>query len=263
MVYLLVWWLILLIIGCAALPVAYRFFQFLPDRGYAFSKPLSLLLLVFPFWLLASFGFLQNTFGALALILLLLTVLSWAFLRGAGDSSLISWARANWRYILFVEVLFSFAFFAFAYFRAFNPEITATEKPMEFMFLNSVLQSNTFPPHDSWLSGYAISYYYLGYVVVAALSKLSAVPSNYAFNLGLTTIYALAATGAFGVVFNLVRGMLEAKTSVVDPTEKQRMTSSPAPYLCGLLAVVLQGIWRHRLNLCITSAWGRVNFILG
>ncbi len=47
--------------------------------------------------------------------------------------------------------------------RAHNPEIYSTEKPMEIMFINSIRASETFPPHDAWLAGYAISYYYFGY----------------------------------------------------------------------------------------------------
>ena len=44
---------------------------------------------------------------------------------------------------------------------------------MELMFIDSILRSPSFPPHDAWLSGYAISYYYFGYVLTAMLAKLS------------------------------------------------------------------------------------------
>ena len=56
-----------------------------------------------------------------------------------------------------------------AYVRALNPNITFTEKPMEFAFLNSVLRTGSQPPGDPWLSGYAISYYHFGYVIMAIL----------------------------------------------------------------------------------------------
>ena len=54
-----------------------------------------------------------------------------------------------------------------AAFRAYNPDIAGTEKPMEFAFINGVLRSRFFPPQDPWLSGYGISYYYFGYVMLA------------------------------------------------------------------------------------------------
>ncbi|MBI4673484.1 MAG: hypothetical protein HY741_17665 [Chloroflexi bacterium] len=231
MIFLFIWWFLLLLLGFAALPVTLRFLRFLPERGYAFAKPLALLLWVYPFWLLTMLGFLQNNFGTLAFLLVVLAGASWGLLRGRGKDSVIFWLRANWRYVLVVETVFTVAYLAFAYYRAFNPEIQVTEKPMEFMFLNSILQSHTFPPHDAWLSGFAISYYYLGYVIVAALAKLGSIPSAYAFNLGLSMTFALAAVGAFGLLFNLVKHAQGAA--------RQGKKQSLAPYAFGILAVFL------------------------
>ena len=38
------WWLAIMVLGIAATPLAFVFFQKLPDRGYAFVKMLGLLL---------------------------------------------------------------------------------------------------------------------------------------------------------------------------------------------------------------------------
>lgn len=230
MLYLFIWWVLLSLVGFAALPVTMRVLRFLPDRGYAFAKPFALLLWVYPFWLLTSLGFLQNSFGVLAFLLVALAALSWGLLRGRGEDSVAARLRAQWKYVLVVEGVFLVAYLAFAYFRAFNPEISNTEKPMEYMFLNSILQSQTFPPHDAWLSGFAISYYYLGYVIVAALAKLGSIPSAYAFNLGLIMTFALAAVGTFGLLFNLVRHA---------QNDEQQPKRSRAPYVIGILAVLL------------------------
>jgi YYY domain-containing protein len=238
MFYLFIWWALLILIGFAATPVAFQFFAHLPERGYALAKPLGLLLFAYPFWLLTSFGLVENTFGAIALTIIIVAALAWGatwWRRESGE--LRSWLRENSRYLIAVELIFTIAFFAFAYYRSFNPEITATEKPMEFMFLNSILRSAQFPPHDSWLSGYAISYYYLGYVIVASLSKLTAVPSNFAFNLGLTMVFALSATGAFGLTYNLVKGAREADAD--ERPRKQQPRVERAPYITGILAVFL------------------------
>jgi YYY domain-containing protein len=104
------------------------------------------------------------------------------------------------------EALFALAFVLFALFRAYNPEIMGTEKPMEFAFLNAILRSDTFPPHDPWLSGFGISYYYFGYLMMALLTRLSGVASAVAFNLGITLLFALTVTGAYGLVYNLIEG---------------------------------------------------------
>ena len=238
MLYLLVWWVVLVLIGFAALPVAFRFFPHLPDRGYAFAKPLGLLLIVYPFWLLTSFGFLQNTFGSIAMTIIVVTVAAWGVTWWRRESdSLRTWLRENAGYVGAVEAVFAIAYLAFAYYRSFNPEITATEKPMEFMFLNSILKSLQFPPHDSWLSGYAISYYYLGYTIVALLTKLTSIPSSIAFNLGLTMIYALSAAGAFGLGYNLVKGLRDDNSSETRKSKSNRGDRSP--YVFGIFAVVL------------------------
>ena len=92
-----------------------------------------------------------------------------------------------------------------AAFRAYSPDIAGTEKPMEFAFVNGILRSPLFPPQDPWLSGYGISYYYFGYVMLAALVNLTGVDPAVAFNLGVALWYALVMIGAFGVVYDLVR----------------------------------------------------------
>src|SRR3954451_18680439 len=105
MIYLLLWWLMLLLLGFAALPITMRFLRFLPDKGYTFAKPLALLGWVYPFWLLGVLGFLHNTFGALAFLLVVLAIASWTLLRGRGNDSVIAWLRTHWRYVLIVELV--------------------------------------------------------------------------------------------------------------------------------------------------------------
>jgi YYY domain-containing protein len=92
-----------------------------------------------------------------------------------------------------------------AFFRSANPEILGTEKPMELMFINGIMNSPTFPPRDLWLSGYSISYYYFGYVMTAMLATFTGVPATMAFNLMLALVFGLAALGAYGVLYNLLQ----------------------------------------------------------
>ncbi len=207
MLAVLTWWLIMEVLGLAALPLTYRLFKNLPDRGYAFAKPLGLLLTSYVLWIGASFGFLRHRWGGIAFSILAVAAGSWWFYarekRGAGIASFL---RGNRRMVIATEALFALAFALFALFRAYSPEIAGTEKPMEFAFLNAILRSDRFPPHDPWLSGFAISYYYFGYLMMALLTKLSGVPSSVAFNLGIALLFALTMTGAFSIVYNLVRG---------------------------------------------------------
>jgi YYY domain-containing protein len=106
--------------------------------------------------------------------------------------------------ILTVELLFFLAFAFLVFVRAGNPEIVGTEKPMELAFINAILRSPTFPPHDPWLSGFGISYYYFGYVMTAMLAKATGTLGSVAFNLMLALIFALSAVGAYGVLYSLL-----------------------------------------------------------
>ncbi len=120
--------------------------------------------------------------------------------------------------IVTVEILFFLAFAFLAFVRAGNPEIVGTEKPMELAFINAILHSPTFPPHDPWLSGYAISYYYFGYVMTAMLAKATGTLGSVAFNLMLSLVFALSAVGAYGVLYNLLAAW--RKESPVDRPDK-------------------------------------------
>lgn len=207
------WWLAIMIIGLAATPLAFVLFQKLPDRGYAFVKMLGLLLAGYIFWILGSLGFLGNNSGGILFSLASLLVLSWFIYRqhkltGAGDPenhlSLRHWTVENRKQILLTELIFALLFAVWVWVRAQNPAIAATEKPMEFAFLNSVGRGAPFPPLDPWLSGFAISYYYFGYVMTSFLARLALVAEPIAFNLSIAWLVAAAGTGAFGLVFNLL-----------------------------------------------------------
>lgn len=199
------WWGVLLVLGTAVMPFTAFIFQRLPDKGYAFSKMIGLLLVSYLFWFGGSLGFLSNTTGSILLALLAVVGLSvWVYLSTAQSAWLWTWLKENGRQILFTELLFAVLFALWVWVRAQNPSITATEKPMEFAFLNSVGRSPVLPPLDPWLSGYAISYYYFGYVMVSVLARLSAVPEPIAFNLAIAWLVAGTGTAAFGLVYNLI-----------------------------------------------------------
>jgi YYY domain-containing protein len=214
MIHAISWWLAVEVLGLAALPLAWRLFRNLPDRGYALAKPLGMLLTSYLFWVAVSLGVLANSRTAIVLCLLvvgggaLLVLLDRKGFRtmetGLETGGLRQWLRSNLGLIITNELLFAVAFGLLTLVRAYNPEISATEKPMDFAFLNGILRSEYFPPLDPWLSGFAISYYYFGYLIVAVLARLSGVPSEVAFNLAIALLFALTANGAFSLTYNLV-----------------------------------------------------------
>jgi YYY domain-containing protein len=177
--------------------------QHLPGRGYAFAKALGLLVVGYLFWMGGSLGLLSNSRTAILFCMLTLGLASmWVWRKNATD--IRRFVSENRRLIVACELVFALAFVGWALVRAYNPDIAATEKPMEIAFLNAILRSERLPPHDPWLSGFSISYYYFGYLMVALLTRLSGVAPSVAFNLAIALLFSLAALGSFGLVYDLI-----------------------------------------------------------
>lgn len=208
------WWLTIQVLGLSALPLTRYIFRWLPDQGYAFAKPLGILICSYVLWMGASLGVVGNERVTVIAIVVVFAAVSWVGLRRrAGDFG--DWWRENWVVVVVVELLFAGGLAFLAVLRAYDPAIAYTEKPMEFAFLNAIVRAERFPPGDPWMSGHAISYYYFGYVIVGVLTRLSGLATNYTFNLAVAALFALTLTGTFGVVQNLARlSMARARTSM-------------------------------------------------
>lgn len=197
------WYFLIVLLGWINFPMTYYVFKKLPGRGFAFSRILGLLLWGFTFWFLVSLGVLHNQPGSILFVLLCLFAINlWLGLSRWREISV--WIRSHWRLIIMVEAVFLVGFAFMAFVRAANPDATGTEKPMELAFINAVIHSESFPPHDPWLSGYAISYYHFGYILAGMLAKLTHSSGGVAFNMMLSTTFAMSASGAYGVVFELL-----------------------------------------------------------
>lgn len=247
-------WLVLQLFALAALPLAWRWFAPLPSRGYALAKPLGLLLVSYLLWLGASLGFLRNGVGG--------TLLAWGIVLGVslwlgragwqrddtGQRPLFGWLRERWVLVVITEILFLAALVGWASIRSFSPEITTSggEKFMELTFLNGILRSQQFPPQDPWLSGFAISYYYFGYVMLAALTRLSGLTASVAFNVGLGAWFALTLTAAFSIAYDLVAALTHRaetpQSPVPSPHPPIPSSHSPSPYIGGLLGALFVGL---------------------
>lgn len=197
------WYIILTILGWLTFPLTHYLFPALADRGYTLSRAAGLLIWGYVFWLLASLGIAQNDMGGILLALTAIIGLSvWSIVNR--PQSLLDFIKSNVALVITTEILFLIAFAFLAFVRSANPELNGTERPMELMFINSILRSPVFPPQDAWLSGYAISYYYFGYVMTAMLALLSGVNGSTAHNLMTSLIFGLGAIGAYGILYNLL-----------------------------------------------------------
>ncbi len=206
------WYIVITLLGWLTFPLAYHLFPALTDRGYTLARALGLLIWGYVFWVFASLGIAQNDIGGLLLAAIILLGLSiWLVVNRQSQienrkSEMLEWANENRHLIITVELFFLIAFALMAFVRSTNTEIFTAggEKWMEVAFINAILHSPTFPPHDPWLSGYAISYYYFGYVMTAMLAKLTSTAAPVAHNLMLSLIFGLSAIGAYGLLFNIL-----------------------------------------------------------
>ena len=236
----LIFWIILQIFNLIGLPITFRLLKNLPDRGYAFARAAGLLFSGYALWIAGSFGLLKNNLGGTILAMALVAALGLWWQMQRHDDSLREWLKTHWRYALTVEILFALALVGWAVFKSYNPAIETAggEKWMEIAFTNSSLLSPTFPPQDPWLSGFGISYYYFGYVLMAMLTRLSGIEATFAFNLFIPTLFALTLTGAFGVVANLAASFERARKS-------SRSISSVSIRQAGLMGAIFVAIIGH------------------
>ncbi|MBI4202142.1 MAG: hypothetical protein HY532_03385 [Chloroflexi bacterium] len=204
MLAIIPWLLALELLGLLALPILYVLLPRLPDRGFAFTKPIGLILVFYPLWLLASTPLVPNSRGTIIVIVLALGACSgWLAWRNRGP--LLEFLKLECPLLLLAETVFLAVFLFWATVIAQDAAIAHTEQPMDFGFFNATLVSRHFPPGDMWLSGWKVSYYYFGYLIFGGVTQLVGIDPPIGYNLGLATVGGLAAMAAFGVVYNLVR----------------------------------------------------------
>jgi YYY domain-containing protein len=230
MISFFLWYLLVSALGWLTFPLAFRLLPALADRGFIFARTTGLLIWGYAFWLLASLGFAQNDSGGMLLALAFLIGLAiWSF--KTHKDEILSFLKSESAMLLTTEILFLVAFGLMAFIRSANSELSTTEKPMELAFISGIMRSPTFPPQDPWLAGYAISYYYFGYVITAMLATLTNIPASMAHNLMTALIFSLAAVGAYGVVYTLL-----VKTRTQEASEHEDGARSSSSVGLALLA---------------------------
>lgn len=231
------WWLLVAAAGAAALPLCARLLGGLPDRGYTLARAAGLLLVGYVYWLLGSLGFLRNDTGGILLSWLIVLILGLLLYFSGQRLDLRAWWHENRSVVISAELLFALLFIGWITVRAYQNGLSATEKPMDLMFISGILRGQTFPPPDPWLSGYSISYYYFGYLIAAMLSLASGVSGPVGYNAFIALLFALTGLTVFGVVYNLVRSRrmtIPAYQETEPPRPNRR-----AAILSGLLGMVM------------------------
>jgi YYY domain-containing protein len=211
--------LLIEVVGLLAAPLAALVLGRLPGAGLGFAKVLGLLLVTWLIWMAASLHIVSYGVPLIVGVLVLLAVVSVLValrlhslgtrLEGEGRKSkrLLRLALplddpVRRRLLWGGEAVFAVCYALGSLLASFAPDVWNTEKPMDMGFINAINQSGSFPPHDPWMSGESLNYYYFGHVVLAWPIKLLglAPDSGYLLSWGLlmgltaTAVYALSGT---------------------------------------------------------------------
>ncbi|HEX9921586.1 MAG TPA: DUF2298 domain-containing protein, partial [Anaerolineae bacterium] len=201
------WWLLIMLLGVLAFPLAYLVFNKLPDRGYGLSKSFGILLVGYFVWLNSSLGGLANRLPtAIIAVVVMLGFSIWAAVRWR--SQLIHFLKQQRGLIIISEAVFTLIYLFFIYLRIMNPDLwqpwLGGEKMLEIGFLNAILKSAHMPPYDPFFAGGIINYYYYGLFLVGVLIKLTGIQPSIAFNLAVPALAGLTGLNAFSLAGNLV-----------------------------------------------------------
>jgi len=237
-------------VGLAAVPLAALAFGRLPGAGLGFAKPLGLLLLTWSVWMLVSVTPVRYSTATILVVAgvlgaggVLVAARQRALAARLGPPAGGWWARrrAEWtaaralpakdparrRLWIGSEVVFAVAFFGMALLVAYSPDVWGTEKPMDMAFINAANASSSFPPHDPWMAGEELNYYYLGHLVMAMVIRVAGIAPDQGYNLALALLAGLSASAAFTLV-----GTLWAAA-------RPRLNVRGGPVAAGVAAVVL------------------------
>jgi len=199
------------LMGIISLPLTFRLFPDFFDKGYIFSKIITAIFLSYILFVLGEFHLV--TFSRLNVFCILLLVAAYNLFLFFKPKDFLLVVKKTWRFFLFEEALFSLGLFFWSFVRATSPDIHGLEKFMDFGFVNSILRSAYFPPHDMWYTPFFINYYYFGHLVTAVLTRMSNLPSFISFNLMLATIFAFTLTISFALGVQFLFGLFGGKQS--------------------------------------------------
>ena len=258
MLELLQMWALIEVLGLACLPLTSAVFHNLPDRGWAFSKAIGMLVLSFAVWFplmwLRFIPFNQGVILGVFLLLIVGNLIGGIRMR----HQLFKGIRLNLSYIIGTEVVFLGMVFLMGWLRSFGPGINTNEMFMDEGFIASIIRSPHLPPNDMWFAGSSINYYYYAHYVIAMLAKGIGQSPSIAFNTGICIYFGLTAVNLFGVTCNIVawaRHMRTYKESasyaeVARPDTVHPPLGWAMPY--GLLTIVMGLILG---NLAATQQW--------
>jgi len=235
------------LVGLLAAPLTGLLLGRLPGAGLGLSKIVGLLLVSWLIWMLASLHVVGYGVPLIVGVLVLLAVLGVLAglrlralageresakgrrLRRLGKLALPPDDHVRRRLFLGGEAVFAITYVLGVLLASFAPDVWNTEKPMDMGFINAINASSHFPPHDPWMSGETLNYYYFGHVVLAWPLKLLDIRPDSGYLLAWGLLFALTCSAVYAFA-----GTLWAAARAVLPRVPRG-----GPVLAGVLAVLL------------------------
>lgn len=199
-----IWWAVIAVLGGTFMPLTSIFFQKYDDKGWMFSKVISLVVCGYAVWLLCVLKItLFTTLTCMVVTVLCMSANLWLglWMRRYGMQVMPD-GKENLIYK--EEVIFFVLFLLWTYVAGFHPAAYGTEKFMDFGFMQSMMKSTTIPAIDMWYSQKPMNYYYGGQYLAVFFTKLTTTSVEITYNLMRTFVAAFA----FVLPFSLVRQML-------------------------------------------------------
>ncbi len=202
-----IWYLLVQALAVIVMPLFFIIFRNLDDKGWALAKIGGIFFFAWINWIIVSTG--AWKFYQMNLLILFAGLAAAAFV----------WYRANFekvkkivkekfRHILVTETVFLGAYMLFILIKLWFPNIhdvaghgyNGGGEPMGMAYLSAIYNDVKFPPHDPWLAGFTLNYYYWGQLMIASIAKLLGYLPRLSYNLSLALLFAVSFTAAFGLV---------------------------------------------------------------
>ena len=199
------WYLLAAVLGFLGMSVTGRMFRRFDDKGWVFSKALSIAVTGFVTWLLVTPGILPFTTATCIGVTVACSALALIFYERERKQGFESLPIDHLGLVYGEELLFFALFLLWTYLAGFHPAAYGTEKFMDYGFMEAMMRSKTLPATDLWYSGGKINYYYGGQYFAVFLTRLSGTKVELTYNLMRTFVAGLA----FILPFSLVRQMVK------------------------------------------------------
>ena len=192
------WYFTLLLLGIGFFPVVSIIFKNFEDNGFQMAKPFGLLISAALFYWLNTLKILKFTSIFIVLFVIVLIALVYIFFFKKTKIN-------NFKLILNEELIFFVVFILLCFMHSFFPNISETEKFMDFGFMKSMSIATYFPVDDFWFTGKTLNYYYYGQYISTFLTKLSFNTVEYGYNLMIITLYSVSTLVIFSLVYNCAK----------------------------------------------------------